>query len=131
MIVQIGVESVSDSEAKATIYLVTNMKRLIGVKALEILIPSAEDLERSRSIPRTECPRRYCWWWHSLSFDWDIEVSQGCTFLQSKKPPGWKHPEAPCKRSATESQIDQYEPREPHLEEDGFEIHDFSNPEHA
>jgi hypothetical protein len=24
-------------------------------------------------LARESCPRRYCWYWHTLAFDWDIK----------------------------------------------------------
>ena len=81
--------------------------------------PGADDIARARSLPDGACPRRYCWWWHTLSFDWEIPVAEGCTFLTSEKPPGWPNASAPCKRSEPDSSADHFEPREPHLIEDG------------
>jgi hypothetical protein len=98
------------------------MANVSSAKALEIYSPTQEDLARARQLSPDSCPRRHCWWWHSLLFDWEIEPSIGCTFLLSKKPPGWPHPEICCKRSDRESDVDQYEPREPHMEDDGFDV---------
>ncbi len=82
--------------------------------------PSDADLARARALPQGACPRRYCWWWHSLSFDWDMAVRDGCTFMTSEKPPGYPVPDCPCKRVDKSSNIDHFEPREPHLIEDGM-----------
>jgi hypothetical protein len=65
-------------------------------------------------------PRRYCWWWQSLAFDWDTPIAAGCRLRESAKPPEFRLPEVPCCRLDPASGVDQYEPREPHLEEDGF-----------
>lgn len=36
-------------------------------------------IEEARArLTREECPRRYCWYWHSLSFDWDLKPEDGC-----------------------------------------------------
>jgi hypothetical protein len=82
--------------------------------------PSLDDLNRAAKIPADQCPRRYCWWWQSLSFDWDRTPSEGCTFLTSPKPPGMTNPDVPCSRCDSSSTVDHYEPREPHLLDDGF-----------
>jgi hypothetical protein len=84
--------------------------------------PSAEDIERAKELPRDTCPRRHCWWWHTLSFDWEVPVASGCTFLSAEKPPGWHESQTPCKRSDPESTVDHCELREPHLVEDGFDL---------
>ena len=92
--------------------------------SLRILVPytpTSEDMTRSQSIGASECPRRYCWWWHVLSFDWDISPSEGCTFLASPKPTGWRNASIPCSRAKPDSGADQYEPREPHLLDDGVD----------
>ena len=102
--------------------------RPVGAKAFEIVTPSPEDLARAALLPLTSCPRRYCWWWHTLGFDWDTPVQAGCTFPTSRKPPKWRSPETPCCRSIDGSGADQYEPRNPHLVDDGFDDRRFSNP---
>lgn len=68
--------------------------------------PTPEDLERARQLPDTACPRRYCWFWHSLSFDWDTPEPQGCTLTNCRRATGNQH------------HVDYYEPREPHILED-------------
>jgi hypothetical protein len=82
--------------------------------------PSPDDLVRAANIPVDQCPRRYCWWWRSLSFDWDVTPMEGCTFLTSPKPRNMTNADVPCRRYDSSSMVDQYEPREPHLLEDGF-----------
>ena len=84
-----------------------------------------EDIERAKGIGHTECPRRYCWWWRSLSFEWNLPVKNGCTFLEVRKPPDWPNGDLPCRRCNSSSVADHYEPREPHLMEDGFEETDW------
>lgn len=82
---------------------------------------SPEDLERCNSIAADECPRRYCWWWISLSFEWSMRPAEGCTWLACEKPEHWRFKETPCCRCDQESTIDQFEPRGPHIEEDGID----------
>lgn len=81
--------------------------------------PTAEEIARAKAMPENSCPRRYCWWWHSLTFDWDVPVVDGCTFLSSSKPDDWPNATCPCVRAVPDSGADHFEPREPHLIEDG------------
>jgi hypothetical protein len=92
------------------------------MRLLQLYSPTADDKQRVAEMPRCDCPRRYCWWWRSLSFDWNLTVAEGCVFLKSKKHPDWKHADVPCKRANPESSIDHYESRGPHLLEDGFPL---------
>ena len=92
-----------------------------GLRVFAVYNPTAADLAKARELPRDACPRRHCWWWRSLSFDWDVEVRDGCTFVEARKPKGWRNADAQCKRCDPNSGCDQYEPREPHLYEDGFD----------
>ena len=55
-----------------------------------------------------------------MQFDWDVAAAEGCTFLGADKPPGWKNADVPCCRCAA-THVDHFEPREPHLLDDGFE----------
>jgi hypothetical protein len=84
--------------------------------------PTPADREKISTMPRCACPRRYCWWWRSLQFDWHLTPAQGCRFPTAQKPPGWQHADTPCKRAVPESTIDHYEPREPHLTDDGLPV---------
>ena len=95
------------------------MGRISDLRVLSPFTPSAEDLDRARGLAQNDCPRRYCWWWHSLAFNWEIPIAQGCGFLIRSKPAGYRCPEVPCSR-CDPSGVDHYEPREPHLREDGF-----------
>lgn len=90
--------------------------------------PDDDDLRKAAALPLNACPRRYCWWWRSLAFEWDIEPTDGCQFLCSKKPRGWKNVDRPCTRSGRTEGVDHYEPREPHLMEDGFDARRFVAP---
>ena len=95
-----------------------------------VTTPSADDLVRAASIPVNQCPRRYCWWWRSLSFDWEVTPSLGCTFLTSPKPGGMANADVPCCRCDDASTVDHYEPREPHLLDDGFAVPPWYSAEH-
>src|SRR6266487_3827108 len=95
-----------------------------------VTTPSADDLVRAANIPVDQCPRRYCWWRRSLSFDWEVTLSQGCTFLTSPKPRGMANADVPCCRCDSSSTVDQYEPREPHLLEDGFPVPQWHSSDH-
>jgi hypothetical protein len=100
-------------------------------RLFEVASPSSEDLTRARELPLlTACPRRYCWWWQSLAFDWDTTVAEGCRFLSTPKLVGWQWADVPCLRSVPGSEIDHYEPREPHLEADGFDRYRFCGSQH-
>jgi hypothetical protein len=100
-------------------------------RLFESVTPSPEDVARARELsPLTACPRRYCWWWQSLAFDWDTPVEDGCRFLSAPKSPEWQLADVPCSRCVAGSGIDHYEPREPHLEADGFHRYRFCGPEH-
>lgn len=90
-------------------------------RILEIAQPSAEDLRRASLVSADECPRRYCWWWRSLSFDWDLPASEGCTWIRTNKPEHWRYADVPCRRCDSSSNIDHFEPREPHIEADGID----------
>lgn len=95
------------------------------MRLFDVVIPTPDDLVRARELPLSACPRRYCRWWQSLAFDWGTPVAAGCRFRESAKPPGHPAPDTPCCRLDPASGEDQYEPREPHLEEDGFDARRF------
>jgi hypothetical protein len=83
--------------------------------------PTPEDIARAAELPvESACPRRYCWWWKSLAFDWETPAKEGCTYAAACKPSHWQDTEKLCCRSGADSGADHYEPREPHLEQDGF-----------
>jgi hypothetical protein len=88
----------------------------------EIVKISKGDIELAMRLPDDACPRRYCWWWTSLSFEWHLTPTEGCTFLTSKqRPPRIKYSDVPCCRCDPGSSVDHFEPREPDLEEDGID----------
>jgi hypothetical protein len=95
------------------------------IRIFESTPPSTpEDVARASNLRPDECPRRYCWWWRSLSFEWDISLSEGCVYDARKHPrfldPSWTDRDAPCCRRDPTSSVDRFESRDPHLEEDGF-----------
>ena len=101
------------------------MKKKTKGRILDSVTPSAEDVARAGELPLTACPRRYCWWWKSLTFDWETRVADECEWLAATKPLHWEFPNVPCCRAVPETEIDHYEPREPHLEADGFHRYRF------
>ena len=82
------------------------------------LAVSESDLGLARMLAKDACPRRYCWWWHSLSFTWEAPVAAGCRLAKPDSSP--LPPDARCRRMDSSSTRALYEPREPHLEADGF-----------
>lgn len=91
------------------------------LRLIEEVHVTSEDLARASVIPLGECPRRYCWWWASLSFDWDVLPSVGCIFLNAKKHPDWKYADIPCCRSDPTSPLDHFEPRGLYIAQDGID----------
>jgi hypothetical protein len=94
--------------------------------------PSPTELEQARErLARESCPRRYCWYWRTLSFDWDLNPGQGCEVaerhfarLQLERRQGvefqpWQQC---CRASGNPQHPDLYEPNEPHLEADGWPV---------
>jgi hypothetical protein len=92
--------------------------------------PSPAELEQARErLTRGCCPRRYCWYWHTLAFDWDLNPEQGCEVAQRHihrllleraqgRPVGlWQQC---CRATGNSQHRDYYEPREPHLKADGW-----------
>ena len=96
----------------------------MGNKPFELRVfkrggPTDKDIALARALPEGACPRRYCWWWRSLSFEWTISPRVGCTFLGADKGVDWPNGGVPCRRAYPTSSLDHFEPREPHLIEDG------------
>lgn len=89
-----------------------------NVREFDSYESTPDDIARLKLLPQSACPRAHCWWWRSLSFEWDIEPKQGCRFLQSDKPEHWDHLNTPCCRADATSSVDHYESRAP--EDDGF-----------
>ena len=98
---------------------------------LRVLTPyeiTLDDSNRAKQIPNAACPRRYCWWWKSLSFEWEVQVIDGCSYPNIAKPPGWKHGCIPCKRAIADSRIDQFEPRDSAIIEDCMPLNGWDIP---
>lgn len=95
--------------------------------------PTPEDIAHAKLIPQDQCPRRYCWWWRTLGFDWQRTIAEGCEFIEDRDngriPENWRLPQYPCRRCDPSSPADHYEPREPHLMEDGFNMNDWLPPD--
>lgn len=85
-------------------------------------LPSKRTLSLALAQDRTACPRRHCWWWRSLHFEWNIDVSVGCDFDERGVRVEWPNHESPCRRKDPLSAVDHFEPREPHMMEDGFPL---------
>jgi hypothetical protein len=101
----------------------------LGVRIYMSVVPIQAELAEARQrLTRESCPRRYCWYWHTLSFDWGSGTDKGCEvtdrhihrliFERHSGPiPPWLH----CGRATGNPQhSDYFEPREPHLEADGW-----------
>lgn len=91
----------------------------VSGRVFEIVDVTAHDLERASQLGEAECPRRYCWWWRSLAFEWEVDPALGCTWGAVLKPSHWEFKESPCCRCNSNSDMDQYEPRGRHIEMDG------------
>jgi hypothetical protein len=89
-------------------------------RLFEVVDVTEDDLHKAGNLPADACPRRYCWWWASLSFDWNAAVKEGCTVVESTEvPPKYRH--VPCCRSDRSSDVDHFEPRLPHILDDGID----------
>jgi len=104
-------------------------KRVSGIRVLQTYNPTTEDLSEARKLTSKDCPRRYCWWWHSLSFDWEMSIDEGCKFLVSKKHIDWNHADTPCCRCDPNSNIDHFEPRDPQIIQDEISVDKLINKE--
>jgi len=106
------------------------MSEPLGLRLYQSVTPSPAELQQARErLTRESCPRRYCWYWHTLSFDWDVSPEQGCKvgerqihrLLLERRTgealPPWQQC---CRASGDPEHPDYYEPREPHLEADGW-----------
>ena len=79
----------------------------------------------SLPIAAGECPRRYCWYWSTLEFDWELTPKEGCSLPLQTKPAGYLDPDQPCRRAVPGSPADHYEPNDRELEEDKIDPHDW------
>ena len=108
------------------------MSEPLGGRIHLSLVPSPIELKHARErLSRESCPRRYCWYWHMLAFDWELSPAEGCEVArrhitqlllrraQSKPVPAWQQ----CGRGSGNPQHpDYFEPREPHLQADGWQL---------
>ena len=95
----------------------------------EVYKPTLQDIAKAKELDKASCPRRYCWWWRSLSFEWPVPIKEGCTFeTAAPKSNVIRPPYTPCRRKDPQFRTDHYEPREPHLLEDGFDVSRWSPP---
>ena len=90
--------------------------------------PPAEIEEARKRLTGKQCPRRYCWYWHSFSFDWHLKPEHGCRVgvdhvgdarlaRHGAEVGPWRQC---CRASGNPGHPDYYEPREPHLAADGW-----------
>ncbi len=92
-----------------------------GHRAFRHVVPSSEEISRARSLPADACPRRYCWWWRTLSFEWELTPAEGCAVTTAAKPKSWRGPERPvCRRCDPAAAVDWYEPRSGEIAVDGI-----------
>src|SRR5262245_13573034 len=106
------------------------MSEPIGGRIHLAVVPSPAELEEARKrLTREACPRRYCWYWHSLGFDWTLSPEQGCEvaeghihrlLLERRQEESIQPWQRCCRASGNQQHPDYYEPREPHLEADGW-----------
>ena len=55
------------------------MSEPLGARVHLSVTPSPAELQQARErLTRESCPRRYCWYWHTRAFDWDLSPEQGC-----------------------------------------------------
>lgn len=87
----------------------------------EEAIKRQEDVNRAASLADNECPTRYCRWWVSWSFEWQLSPKAGCELTSRQKPPRMRFADVACCRSDSTSPVDHFEPREPCLQEDGVD----------
>src|SRR5262249_19839301 len=106
------------------------MSEPLGPRLYLAVVPTPAQLEEARQrLTREKCPRRYCWYWHTLAFDWEVSPEQGCEVAerhihrlvlerrQGRPVAPWQHC---CRASGNPHHPDYYEPREPHLAADGW-----------
>ena len=91
---------------------VSQRSRIIGL--------SQEEITRVKSLKKTDCPRCYCWWWHSDKFEFEIPVVEGCKvdeLLFQKNP---AEPSVCSRATGDPLDRDLHEPHESHLSNNGF-----------
>ena len=102
----------------------------LGLRIHLSVTPSPTELVEARDrLTRQSCPRRYCWYWHSLAFDWDKAPEEGCEVAErhihrlifSRQRGELIDPwQQCCRATGNPLHPDYYEPREPHLKTDGW-----------
>src|SRR4051794_36921517 len=102
------------------------MSKSLGGRIHLVVTPSPAELEEARQrLPRDACPRRYCWYWHTLRFDWALSPADGCEvverhihrlILEQKQGRPIRSRQRCCRASGNPQDADYYEPRGPHLE---------------
>ena len=110
--------------------MVVHMNEPLGARIHLSVAPSPVELEQARErLTRESCPRRYCWYWHSLGFDWELYSEQGCqvaerhihrVLLERKTGKTIAPWQQCCRATGNSQQPDYYDPREPHLAADGW-----------
>src|SRR5437016_13569406 len=93
----------------------SRFREVTGLRVLNVYVPTDLDRAKVEGLSPSDCPRRYCWWWRSLSLEWDVPVKDGCTFLSAAKRSAFRNADIPCCRCDPSSLLDHLEPREPHL----------------
>jgi hypothetical protein len=106
------------------------MREPLGGRIHLSVVPSPAELEQARErLSRESCPRRYCWYWRTLSYDWELSPAEGCEVAerhitrlllgheQREPVPAWQ---ACCRASGNPQHPDFYERREPPLKADGW-----------
>lgn len=88
--------------------------------------PTASERARAHEMRPEECPRRYCWWWESMEFEWDKAPRDGCRLSLFLKTPGVfrgtpQIVDTPCCRAEPTSNVDHMELRNSTLWDDGFD----------
>lgn len=90
--------------------------------------------EARERLTRDSCPRRYCLYWDTVGFNWELSAEQGCRVAE-EHPSDVRLARAGstvrpwrlcCRATGNPQHQDFYEPREPHLEADGWPA-DFFN----
>lgn len=113
----------------------TGLHRLCRSRTIPGLVPEPHpqrnymlkpnDKVKLTQISPKDCPRKYCWWWRTLAFDWEISAAEGCTFLEAARkgalPNYAVRPDLPCCRADSSSEVDHYDPQDPYILEDGVD----------
>ena len=102
--------------------------RIYGGKVFKGHSPTKEELEKAKTLDRDACPRRYCWFWRSVKFEFETPVSEGCNaaneFPFNVNP---RHPVICWRASRNPYDSDYYESRPSYLIRDGINPEYFDN----